>query len=140
MKDLKISKELLIEVLGSEYKQRLVDWFQIEDDNFLRTYYDCGSYDDKGRPTGLGLEINIYEFAFKCKEWILNQKNKDCFYIADQFSLNIESQMGVIKYFWCVLLKNNLRISPEFKADSELECILKACEFILTKRNQNENK
>ena len=29
MKDLKISKELLIEVLGSEYKQRLVDWFQI---------------------------------------------------------------------------------------------------------------
>ena len=84
--------------------------------------------------------INIYEFAYKCKEWILNQKNKDCFYIADQFSLNIESQMGVIKYFWCVLLKNNSRVSPEFKADSELEAIIKACEFILTKRNQNENK
>ena len=41
MRDLEISKELLIEVLGSEYNQRLVDWFQIEDDNFLRTYYDC---------------------------------------------------------------------------------------------------
>ena len=38
MKDLEISKELLIEVLGSEYNQRLVDWFQIEDDNFLRTH------------------------------------------------------------------------------------------------------
>ena len=48
--------------------------------------------------------------------------------------------MGVIKYFWCVLLKNNSRVSPEFKADSELEAIIKACEFILTKRNQNENK
>ena len=84
--------------------------------------------------------IDIYEFAYKCKEWILNQKNKDCFYIADQFSLNIESKMGVIKYFWCVLLKNNSRVSPEFKADSEIECILKACEFILTKMNQNENK
>ena len=70
----------------------------------------------------------------KCKEWILNQKNKDCFYIADQFSLNIESQMGVIKYFWCVLLKNNSRVSPEFKADSEIEAIIKACEFILIKK------
>ena len=59
MKDLKISKELLIEVLGSEYKQRLVDWFQIEDDNFLRTYYDCGCYDDNGWLFGLGLEINM---------------------------------------------------------------------------------
>ena len=73
--------------------------------------------------------INIYEFAFKCKEWILNQKNKDCLYIADQFSLNIESQMGVIKYFWCVLLKNNSRISPEFKANSEIEAIIKTINF-----------
>lgn len=75
--------------------------------------------------------INMHEFMFKCKEWILNQKNKDCFYIADQFSLNIESQMGVIKYFWCVLLKNSSRISPEFKADSEIEAIIKACNWIL---------
>ena len=75
--------------------------------------------------------INIYEFAFKCKEWILSQKNKDCFYIADQFSLNIESQMGVIKYFWCVLLKNNSRVSPEFKANSEIEAVIKACNWIL---------
>ena len=75
MRDLEISKELLIEVLGSEYNQRLVDWFQIEDDNFLRTYYDCGSYDDKGRPTGLGLEINIYEFIhLNLKQWA-NFKN-----------------------------------------------------------------
>ena len=75
--------------------------------------------------------IDIYEFAYKCKEWILNQKNKDCFYIADQFSLNIESQMGVIKYFWCVLLKNNSRVSPEFKADTEIEAIILACNWIL---------
>ena len=81
--------------------------------------------------------INIYEFAFKCKEWILNQKNKDCFYIADQLSLNIESQIGVIKYYWCVLLKNNSRVSPEFKADTEIECILKASEYILKEINEN---
>ena len=81
--------------------------------------------------------INMYdEFTFKCKEWILSQKNKDCFYIADQFSLNIESQMGVIKYFWCVLLKNNSRVSPEFKADSEIETIIKACNWILEMPNE----
>ena len=81
--------------------------------------------------------ISIYEFTYKCKEWILNQKNKDCFYIADQFSLNIESQMGVIKYFWCVFLKNNSRVSPEFKANSEIEAIIKACEYILKEINEN---
>ncbi len=88
----------------------------ISKDNDMLSYYN---------------RINIYEFAFKCKEWILNQKNKDCFYVADQFSLNIESQMGVIKYFWCVLLKNNSRVSPEFKADSEIETTLKACTWVL---------
>ena len=130
MKDLKISKELMSEVLNYEVDTVLgINKNEID--------YTCCRDEDEGY---IDISINIYEFAFKCKEWILNQKNKDCFYIADQFSLNIESQMGVIKYFWCVLLKNNSRVSPEFKADSEIECILKACEFILTKRNQNENK
>ena len=129
MKELKLSTELVSAVLG-------LNVVYIEScehrDNIIGIWTDMNTKPIK--------EINIYEFAYKCKEWILNQKNKDCFYIADQFSLNIESKMGVIKYFWCVLLKNNSRVSPEFKADSEIECILKACEFILTKMNQNENK
>ena len=123
MRDLEISKELLSEVLGLN----VVYTESCEHrDNIIGIWTDMNTKPIK--------EINIYEFAFKCKEWILNQKNKDCFYIADQFSLNIESQMGVIKYFWCVLLKNNSRVSPEFKADSELEAIIKACEFILIKK------
>ena len=132
MKDLEkiITKELLKKVLPKETKNLSEDFsFYIDEDYIV--------FRDEGETL---FDYNIYKFAFKCKECIMNQKNKDCFYIADQFSLNIESQMGVIKYFWCVLLKNNSRVSPEFKADSELECILKACEFILTKRNQNENK
>ena len=118
MKELIISKELVSEV----FKLNIFEAY-IENNNL---------YFDMGLP--LIQRINLYEFAFECKKWILNQKNKDCFYIADQFSLNIESQMGVIKYFWCVLLKNNSRVSPEFKADSELEAIIKACEFILIKK------
>ena len=122
MRDIIISKELLIAVLGSEYNQRLVDWFQIEEDNFLRTYYDCGSFDDKGRPTGLGLEINIYEFAHKCKEWVLSKgysqlSGKDDIY---------EKGEG----FVCSVGSTTLLIK-DFYADTELEAILKACEWVL---------
>ena len=122
MKDLKISKELLqclnkhltIDEVISNDKNRI-------DNNIYWSVKEIDILQSK----------NIYELAYKCKEWLLNQKNKDCFYIADQFSLNIESQMGVIKYFWCVLLKNNSRVQPEFKADSEIEAILKACQWVL---------
>ena len=130
MRDLEISKELLSEVLKLEVVKHSL--FNKSNNSFNITYMQS---EDSLKSSWM--PINIYEFAFKCKEWILNQKNKDCFYIADQFSLNIESQMGVIKYFWCVLLKNNSRVSPEFKADSELEAILKACEFILKEINEN---
>ena len=122
-----ITKELLKKVLPKETENLLEDFsFYIDEDYIV--------FRDDGETL---FDYNIYKFAFKCKEWILNQKNKDCFYIADQFSLNIESQMGVIKYFWCVLLKNNSRVSPEFKADSELEAIIKACEYILKEINEN---
>ena len=126
MKDLKISKELLIEVLGSEYKQRLVDWFQIEDDNFLRTYYDCGSYDDKGRPTGLGLEINIYEFAFKCKEWAFKNKYK----IQSQINESNKGHSHITK-------KNDDCWAKGFFENTEIEAIIKASEYILKEVNEN---
>ena len=116
MKDLEMSKELLIEVLGSEYKQRLVDWFQIEDDNFLRTYYDCGSYDDKGRPTGLGLEINIYEFAFKCKEWALSKG----YFIYSTHELSFIKSLSL----------ETIETFSNGK-DTEIECIIKASEYVL---------
>ena len=130
MRDLEISKELLSEVLKLEVVKHSL--FNKSNNSFNITYMQS---EDSLKSSWM--PINIYEFAFKCKEWILNQKNKDCFYIADQFSLNIESQMGVIKYFWCVLLKNNSRVSPEFKADSEIEAIIKACEYILKELNEN---
>ena len=122
-----ISKELIKNVLVEETENLSEDFsFYIDEDYIV--------FRDEGETL---FDYNIYKFAFKCKEWILNQKNKDCFYIADQFSLNIESQMGAIKYFWCVLLKNSSRISPEFKADSEIEAIIKACEYILKEINEN---
>ena len=124
MKDLKLSIEISRELASSVLGLNVVYTESCEHrDNIIGIWTDMNTKPIK--------EISIYEFTYKCKEWILIQKNKDCLYIADQFSLNIESQMGVIKYFWCVLLKNNSRISPEFKADSEIEAILKACNWVL---------
>ena len=124
MKDLKLSIEISRELASSVLGLNVVYTESCEHrDGIIGIWTDINT-----KPIE---EISIYEFAFKCKEWILSQKNKDCFYIADQFSLNIESQIGTIKYFWCVLLKNNSRVSPEFKANSEIEAIIKACNWIL---------
>ena len=109
-----ISKELLSEVLGDEYKDRLVDWFQVED-NYLRTYYDCGKYDLQGRPTGLGIEINIYELAYKCKEWAFN----------NGYYLNIYNDAIIVEN----IKDGSFKYSPML--------VFKACKWIL---DNKENK
>lgn len=123
MKDLEISKELLSEVLGDEYNDRLVDWFQIED-NYLRTYYDCGRYDYKGRPTGLGIEINIYEFAFKCKEWAYSTYG----IMIQSYPYCGKSRADALK---------GLEVDEVFKENTEVEAIIKACEWILKEQNND---
>ena len=122
-----ISKELLSEVLEDEYNDRLVDWFQIED-NYLRTYYDCGRYDYEGRPTGLGIEINIYELAQKCKEWAYKQG-----YVI----LSGHSAYGIGAFFcsckgW---LSENYDKRIEINHNTEPEAIFQACQWILDNRN-----
>ena len=75
-----ISKELLSEVLPDVNIERLCEWYEVED-AILNTYYDCGSYNKQGRPTGLGYSINIYELAHKnLKQWA---KLKNVFDIID---------------------------------------------------------
>ena len=119
-----ISRELLSEVLGVDYKDRLVDWFQIEDDNYLRTYYNCGNYDNKGRPTGLGFEINIYELAHKCKEWAFN----------NGYYLNIYNDaIDVVLKKSCKIVENIT--DGSFKYSPML--VFKACQWIL---DNKENK
>lgn len=115
-----ISKELLSEVLDKDYDDRFVDWFQIEDDNYLRTYYDCGNYDELGRPTGLSLEINIYELTHKCKEWALTKG-----YILESWTTK-PAHSGVEAY----CKSSNIDRFP-FQADTEPEAVFRACEYIL---------
>ena len=53
------SKELISEVLSKEVEEE-----RFIDSNSL-TYVNSGIYED----------INIYEFAFKCKEWAMSKSN-----------------------------------------------------------------
>ena len=123
------SKELLNEVLGDEYNDRLVDWLQIED-NYLRTYYDCGRYDSKGRPTGLGIEINIYELAHRCKEWALLKGYYFSIY-SFNFSFNTEQEHKVR-----LLLGNEVVYwGNDSCEETEPEAIFKACQWIIDNRN-----
>ncbi len=105
--DLKISKELLSEV----FKLNICEAY-IENNNL---------YFDMGLP--LIQRINLYEFAFKCKEWALKKEfivhssptqKKEFTSIAQNFNMN-QLYYG----------KN------QFYALTEIESILKACEWIL---------
>ena len=105
MKDLKISKELMSEVLNYE-----VDVFLGINKNEID--YTCCRDENEGY---IDISINLYEFAFKCKKWLL--KNN----IA--FTLDYYNDNSV--QFYCE--KYHLTID----SSSEIETIIKACEWIL---------
>lgn len=104
MKDLKISTELISSVLVKETRHLTYDTILVED-NFIIFSYD-GEYQ---------FEVNIYEFAFKCKEWARNKYN-----------ITISSS----------LYKNyakswNINKDKSYSAKTEVEMIIEACNWIL---------
>ncbi len=118
MKDLKVSTELASAVLG-------LNVAYIEScehrDNIIGIWTDMNTKPIK--------EISIYEFAFKSKEWALKNNYK----IQSQINESNKGHSHITK-------KNDDCWAKGFFEDTEIEVIIKSCEFILTKRNQNENK
>lgn len=110
MKDLKISKKLISEVL------------KIPLDVINEVYFDKTNLLVRKLNNRIE-EHNIYEFAFKCKEWA---ENKD--YII--FSKNKECLIYSIDEVYDVIECLN-QYEDYFEADTECEAILKACEWIL---------
>ena len=104
MKNLKISKELLSDILNYE-----VDTFLGINKNEID--YTCCRDENEGY---VDISINLYEFAFKCKEWAL----KKGFKIYSSCKSSSISQDGIL-----------LWISPG--ENNEIETIIKACEWIL---------
>ncbi len=110
MKDLKISKELIIKVMDIKYpfsdvqlNNNILSWWR-EDVYFEET-----------------VKINIYEFAYKCKEWALS---KGYFiYSTNELSFIKSLSLETIETF------SNGK-------DTEIDCIIKACELIVYKENK----
>ena len=118
MKDLKISKELLSEVLNYE-----VDAFLGINKNEID--YTCCRDENEGY---VDISINIYEFAYKSKEWaenkgyILFSKNKECLiYSIDEVYDVIECLNQYEDYF---------------EGNTEIEAVIKACNWILEELNE----
>ena len=111
MKDLILSVELASAVLG-------LNVVYIEScehrDNIIGIWTDINTKPIK--------EINIYEFAYKCKVWVFNK-----------YKIYLSSELGEdseVSLFWTA----NFKIKKEnksFYADTEIEAIIKACEWLL---------
>lgn len=103
------SKELISEVLSKEVEEE-----RFIDSNSL-TYVNSGIYED----------INIYEFAFKCKEWA-----------KLKHFIDIDSHSGCARW-GAEAVSHNGRPSvfyeQVFIGRTEPEAIFKACEYIMEK-------
>lgn len=64
--------------------------------------------------------VNIYEFAFKCKEWAL-EKGFNIFSSCKSFSI----------------FENGNWIISSSGEDNEIEAIINACNWILESKNEN---
>ena len=115
MEDLKISKELVKNVLVKETEYLSDDFtFNIEDNHIL--FVDDGESQ---------FEVNIYEFAFKCKEWayknfkimLISHCSGQCYINGDLSSLSLNWWNGTKSY--------------QVESNTEVEAILEACEWIL---------
>ena len=115
MKDLKISKELLSEVL--ELKR--IDEIYIED-NIL---YFCE----------LNKGINIYELAHKCKEWAMNKGYQIISGLSDEpaYRKQYEKAYAKINYYTEDKIGNRVYKDIYFMANTEVEAVIKASEYVL---------
>ena len=120
MKDLKISTEISKELASSVLGLNVVYTESCEHrDGIIGIWTDMDT-----KPIE---EINIYEFAFKCKVWAFNE-----------YKIYLSSELGEdseVSLFWTA----NFKIKNEnksFYGDTEFEAIIKACEFILNDKRK----
>ena len=127
MKDLTISKELIKAVLEKETKTLSKDFnFTINEDYI--------EFSDDGE---MQFEYCIYKFAFKCKEWAYKQKFTILTEFVNQdgvFSYVIDNNQSIENYGYLVGDIKILLYIPHNK--TEIEAIIKACEWILSEVNK----
>ena len=115
MKDLKLSIEIPKELVSSVLGLNVIYTENCEHrDNIIGIWTDMNT-----KPIE---EINLYEFAYKCKVWVFNK-----------YKIYLSSELGEdseISLFWTA----NFKIKKEnksFYGDTEIEAVIKASEYIL---------
>ena len=107
MKDLKISKELIKAVLEKETETLSKDFnFTINEDYI--------EFSDDGE---MQFEYCIYKFTFKCKEWALSKG----YFIYSTHELSFIKSLSL----------ETIETFANGK-DTEIECIIKASEWVLS--------
>ena len=127
MKDLKISNILLNEILKSPVEIISIDEYKCMIRN--STYFDNEQKGIVYRYLYGNKEIrfmSIYEFAFKCKEWAF----KNGGYVLQSQSYTIKDYK-FIKGAFCYTHFSMGGIGNSHWADTEIEAIIEACEWIL---------
>ena len=112
---MEISKELIIKVMDIKYPFSDVKL----NSNILSWWREDVYFEEK-------VKINIYEFAFKCKEWAFKNKYK----IQSQINASNKGHSHITK-------KNDDCWAKGFFENTEIEAIIKACEYILKEINEN---
>lgn len=120
---MKISKELLSEVLSYKLSYKIKVHKIIVRTGTLNYFYNIK--DSYGGLFEANAYINIYELAFKCKEW------------ASELDYEMESatyRYNKGGYCFVSTFLNNTR----FEARTEVEAIFLACEYILKELNEKQ--
>ena len=118
MKDLEISKELIKTVLQEETETLSKDFNFTIDEDYIEIR-------DDGE---IQFEYCIYKFAFKCKEWA---KNKE--YIVHSSPTQKIEHTAIVQSFD---INKFYYGENQFYALTEVEAIIKACEWILSEVNR----
>ena len=122
MKDLKISKELInqvypviLEALGDSYKAAIIeDTIDFCQNSKVIINYNL-LFSSNGEQQ---FELSLESFAFKCKEWAFKR------------GLNLWTDyLGN-----CQIQDKDFQLLHDCYSDTEIECIIKACEWILKER------
>ena len=130
MKALKLSDELVSAVLGKEVtKCSLI--------NKARNSINITYFEDKEDFNTVWKEWNIYELAFKCKEWAYTNKYR---LSSGQHRLNTKQEHyinnQIASYFCSVYYITNDDSDIQIDANTEPEAIFKACEWLLEMLNE----
>ena len=135
MKNLKISKELLSEVLGiSTILMNPI----LEPENKIG-YLIYGNQNTPQEVRNNHKQINIYEFIFKCKEWATSKGYQIISGLLNNtvFSKHDEKSYAKINYYTEDKIGNREYKGMYIIANTEIEAVIKACEYALKEINEN---